>query len=424
MAQVPPAIDAPHPGPAFLLLPDRPDRQLATILRKVRLLALRNLLQLPLQGLEPGARAAMHLVQRVVASSAKAHGRATLEAVGAVDVLVPLLCSGAGLCAVQRVLDAVPTLLLGLSRSGALTEAVLWDLPFHALADPARGQRLTSKRPFRGLLATPEGTSLRTADGIDVPLTAGAVEACAELVVLKDYLEVRPGLHLALQDSNPLAMIEEHPDKQGNALSLGGRSAETWITEVGRALDLIDLTLPSWGAALPLALQRLIPVGFEPERHLSASYREAPGMAYITLHPSTLTMAEAIVHETQHGRLNALNLLDPVFHNGRTAWTPSPVRPDLRPLMGVLLAVHAFVPVAVMHARMAALGHPLAEGPDFARRRAEVLAGNDRGLRICEDTAEASALGRRLLTDLRRLHDWCMVQHEGTMPTPDENLLG
>jgi HEXXH motif-containing protein len=419
--------DAPHPGPAFLLLPDRPDRELATILRKVRLLALRTLLRAAPPDASPAERAALGRVQRVLATTAKAKGKATLRAVGAPDVLTPVLCFGGGLCGAGPLLDAVPPLLLALSRAGVLTEAVLWDRPISSLPDPEAGLRYVATPPLQGLLASPEGPSLRTAAGEDLVLgsdgpVSGAVPEGLEL--RPDYPRIRAGLHLALHDSNPLAMVEAHPDKEGNATSLGGRSAGEWAEAYGAALDAIDAALPAWGAALPLALRRVVPVGFEPERHLSASYREGPGLAYFTLHPSTLTLAEALVHETQHGRLNALNLLDPVFRNGRTAWTPSPVRPDLRPLMGVLLAVHAFVPVAVMHARLALLDHPLSRDPAFARRRAEVLAGNDRGLQICEETADPTALGRKLLLGLRRLHDWCRDHHGASLPKPDENLLG
>ena len=118
-------------------------------------------------------------------------------------------------------------------------------------------------------------------------------------------------------------------------IDLGGRSPAQWVEALGAALSLVEQALPGWMAELPVSLRRIIPVGWEPERHLSASYREAPGLCYLTLHPDPLTLAEAIVHETQHGKLGVLLHLDPVLHNGRTTWTQSPVRPDLRPLMGV-----------------------------------------------------------------------------------------
>ena len=172
-------------------------------------------------------------------------------------------------------------------------------------------------------------------------------------------------------------------------------------------------------AELPVSLRRVVPVGWEPERHLSASYREAPGLCYLSLHPDPLTLAEALVHETQHGKLGVLLHLDAVLHNGRTTWTASPVRPDLRPLMGVLLAVHAFVPVAALHARLAATDHPLARTARFDLRRREVLAGNARGLALVEDQGEPTAIGARLTSDLRRLHDVLAAQVPDLAVAPD-----
>ena len=60
-------------------------------------------------------------------------------------------------------------------------------------------------------------------------------------------------------------------------------------------------------------------VGFWRVRHPSDSVREAPGVIYMSLHPDPLTMAEAIVHETQHTKLNSMTWLDPVLLNGQRA---------------------------------------------------------------------------------------------------------
>ena len=225
------------------------------------------------------------------------------------------------------------------------------------------------------------------------------------------------GLHLAFEDSNPLRDVEAHPEKSGNALHLGGRSPQDWAEAIDAAWSVLEAALPEWTAERPSTLQRLIPVGFDPERHLSATYREAPGLAYLSLHPDPLTLAEALVHEGQHSRLNLLHLFDPVLENGATTWTTSPVRPDLRPLIGVLLAVHAFVPVAALHARLAAAGHPLSQTPRFAERRRQVLAGNQRGAELIRELGHPTRLGARLVGELLALHDHlCALHPEGAVP--------
>jgi len=387
--------------PAFLTLPEPGDRTYRTLQRKVRLLGLRHLLELSTNG--PLARIGAPLQQ-----AARQQSRSLLQVIGLQDILTPLLCHRAGLCSLDVLVEStIPSLLVALSRARLLSESVLWDRPLSQLLDPTRGVVLRHPSgPLDGLVAHPDGIEVRR--GLDY-LQLGHPAATFE-VQPHEHL-IAPGLHLSLVDTNPLAMMEAHPDKEGNALTLSDRSLDEWLQAFRTATDALEAHLSEWTLALPGAPLRIIPVGFEPERHLSASYREALGVAYMSLHPSPLTLAEAIVHEGQHSRLNTLMLLDPVLRNGATAWTPSPVRPDLRPLNGVLLAAHAFVPVAVFHARLAAAAHPLASDPAFAARRAAVLVGNQRGLRTCRSMADATPAGTQLLNALERVHQWCCTEH-------------
>lgn len=386
--------------PAFLTLPRAGGSAVPGLVRKLRLLAVRRLATASGRHLPPAQRRGFADLQRLLPSLLTAQARSVLDAVGAPDVLPQLLCLGSGVRPDEALLaEAVPHLLAAL---GAAPEALIWPGPITRIVDPGRGLARSYDPPAALMVLDPTG--LRVEDG------AGRRADWGEDVGPLSYVALAGAGHLALLDTNPLAMLEEHPDKEGNALDLGGREPEEWRASLDAALAAITASLPAWSQDLPLLLRRAVPVGWYPELHLSASYREAPGLVYLSLHPSILTLAEALVHECQHGKLNVLFWLDVVLVNGRTTWTPSPVRPDLRPLMGVLLAVHAFVPVAVMHRELARLGHPLAQGPGFERRRAQVLASNQRGLEILEDLAEPTALGRRLLTDLRALHEACALE--------------
>jgi HEXXH motif-containing protein len=380
---------------AFLTLPAAGDPHFPALTRKLRLLALRRLLRATPRAC-PAAPARL-------AEAARAAPEAVLAAVGQVDTLAPLLCAEGGLPAGAGAADAVlPGLWVALQAGGAIAEPLLWDGPVARLVDLPRRRVLRFAAPARGLFVAPGQAELRLADGSIWPLDAPAP---AGVDVEHPFLPLAGGAVLSTFDSNPLAHIEAHPEKGGNAVDLGGEALSSWGDALGAAHALVCGALPGWASEWPFALQRVVPVGVLPEVHLSASYREAPGLVYLTLHPNRVTLAEALIHETQHGKLNTLLHLDAVLHNGWTDWTPSPVRPDLRPLMGVLLAVHAFVPVAAFHAALAAAGHPLAEGPWFARRRAEVLAGNARGLDILDARAAPTPAGRRLLDALHAVQD-------------------
>lgn len=219
-----------------------------------------------------------------------------------------------------------------------------------------------------------------------------------------DRHPITPTLDLALADRNPLRSIEDHPDKDGNALALGGRAPAAWAAAILDALAAIRAGLPALADELAVTLRRVVPVGFDAEQHRSCSYREAPGLVYMSLHPGVLTLAEAIVHETQHTKLNLLSWLDPILTNPPEQRVDSPVRPDPRPLLGVLLAAHAFVPVAALHAALAALDHPIARDPQFGARRAQVLAANAAALATLRAHARPTATGARVLAALETIH--------------------
>jgi HEXXH motif-containing protein len=203
---------------------------------------------------------------------------------------------------------------------------------------------------------------------------------------------------LALADNNPLAMHEAHPDKRGNALDLGGRPSSEWVAALREALQLVRSHLPDLRTEMDLYLQQIVPVGFFDDRHLSASYREAIGTVYLSLHPSPMTMVEALVHEFQHNKLNALLESDDVLENAHEPLYRSPVRPDARPLHGVLLAVHAFVPVALLYERMIVAGDARASD----RRLREIALMNREGTDVLRAHARPTPVGKALLDELFR----------------------
>ena len=372
----------------FLAVPSASDRTMLSLRRKLRLLTLQTLLT------APRIASACDRLNAALMPLAKSNSAGVLEAVGSVDVMVPLLAMRSGMLSPDEALGrAVPTLLASLDWP----EAVLWDVPVSALIADRRAH--TFDPAAQGLVVNPSGLEVRLHDGaLAVPKTNAPSPFFAILAG-----GVAGGPQLSSIDTNPLAHVEDHPDKEGNAVDLAGRDPELWCDRLRGALDVVADALPTLHAELVATLQRVIPVGYHDDIHLSASYREAPGLIYLTLHPSALTLAEAIIHETQHGKLNTVSWFDAILFNGHEEWTKSAVRPDMRPLMGVLLAVHAFVPVAALHMRLKELDHPLSRQDGFERRRAEVLASNKQGLETLDRLAKPSELGSRVLDALRNL---------------------
>ena len=228
----------------------------------------------------------------------------------------------------------------------------------------------------------------------------------------RPYHAIGEGIVLSLADNNPLAFIETHPEKKAaNTVDLGGHPAAEWIAMLEGALELVGTHLPAMRADIDVLLQQIVPTGFDPERHLSCSYQEAIGSIYVSLHPSPMTMAEALIHEVSHNKLNALFDLDPVLENLHGELYASPVRPDPRPLHGVLLAVHAFLPVARLYERMLEDGAPLAAHPSFRARFDAIVRGNHEGTKVVLDRSRPTVVGRALLDEFAR---W--DAHFGTRP--------
>jgi len=204
-------------------------------------------------------------------------------------------------------------------------------------------------------------------------------------------------------DHNPIAAFEAHPDKAGNCVDLGAHSETEWVAMLDESFGLVERFLPGELAEMATLLQEIIPVGYDEVRHLSASYREAVGTVYLTLHPNLMTMTEALIHEFQHNKLNVAAHDAQFLHNAFHPLYKSPIRPDPRPLWGILLAVHAFLPVAELYRRMRDAGHPFAERPDFARRMNEIDLKNHEGMDMLRAHADLTPAGRAVFDDLEAL---------------------
>ncbi len=346
---------------------------------------LRDALELP-RSAPPSARSEAAALGRTLEHAAKVHPAALVAALRrpTIGTLVRCLRPSCGLAPEAR--DGLYVeLLAGLRHDLALAED---DARQRQSALPRMPDAPGCRRPAR-VLSLLDRTATSTASG----------------EVSRPYHPIAPatsGIVLALADNNPLAMEEAHPDKEGNALDLGGRPIEAWTSMLRDAIDLVGAHLPDLAAEIELHVQQIVPVGYHEERHLSASYQEAIGTIYMTLHPSLMTMTEALIHEFSHGKINALFELDELLEN---AWSPlytSPVRPDPRPLHGVLLAVHAFLPVARLYERMIAAGHPLAQREDFVQRFARIRKTNREGADVVLVNGRPTPIGRGVLDEIAR----------------------
>ena len=300
------------------------------------------------------------------------------------------------------------SLLLDAAEVGALPEPVSFHLEGPLLSERS-GWRCApppetrcSLAPHRIEIHTPRGSA-----GAGLPAPAGVLSAGLQAAGVEVQQALAPlwgDAVLLLHDSNPLAEQEAHPAKSGNRVDLGEHPPEQWIEALRGAFAVIEEHLPLLADEMRLLLGHVGPVGYFDQQHLSASYLEAMGVVYLSLHPHQMTLVEALIHEFQHNKLNLLLALDPTMENADWPLYTSPVRPDPRPLRGVLLAVHAFQPIVHLYERLCELPAS-GEGEAAWRRRrlGEVARLCREGCEVLLPNGRVTPAGRLLFDEMRAL---------------------
>lgn len=143
--------------------------------------------------------------------------------------------------------------------------------------------------------------------------------------------------------------------------TIGPAEIVRWKTTLESAWDWITESAPCLAKEMTMGIRAIVPVVSDgPEIHASATFREAPGLMALSWTADTSVMAEAIVHEYHHQKLNTLLNLDQLI-TGPTgdAIYYSPWRKDPRPLVGILHGTYVFQAVLEFWHAVFSAGIPL-----------------------------------------------------------------
>jgi HEXXH motif-containing protein len=128
-----------------------------------------------------------------------------------------------------------------------------------------------------------------------------------------------------------------------------------------------------WVAAATSVVRPLVPLA---DRARSAHSPSVPGLVEADLDRGPVQTIELVVHETAHLHLRAAEAAGDLVEPGHVGTYASPLRPEPRPLAGILLAYHALAYICAALAEAAEAGVVDAERAgqavaDLARRRDE-----------------------------------------------------
>jgi HEXXH motif-containing protein len=185
------------------------------------------------------------------------------------------------------------------------------------------------------------------------------------------------------------------------AKSAGSNSAAREHVEHG-VCDALSLLRRIWPQSVPdllVVVRGVVAITAPSGVTYSASAPAVPGAILLTVRENEAPeiVAECLIHEAAHVKLDTLWSLAPMLTNGSEARFRHPWREDMRPMRGVLLGAHAFLNVAEMDRRGLASGIEAMQSPHQFKRRREEL-----GVAMATLAADAAytPLGRRIHEDM------------------------
>jgi hypothetical protein len=175
-----------------------------------------------------------------------------------------------------------------------------------------------------------------------------------------------------------------------------------WASPLQESLRWIWRADAHLGSEIDTSLQIIVPVRSQnPEVHVSATFREAPGLMALSWTPDTPVLTEALVHEYHHGKLNTLLALDTLVAGPtEEAVYYSPWRTDPRPLVGILHGAFVFHAVVNFWTKFLAAGIPLLHEARLRQRLCLVCRQTREALSTLVTQADLTPCGSILVRHL------------------------
>jgi HEXXH motif-containing protein len=167
---------------------------------------------------------------------------------------------------------------------------------------------------------------------------------------------------------------------------------------VANGIAFLENMWPAAASAAKRHLKGLMVLGLR-DHSRSHSPRLFQGMVLVSAE-NPLGLADLLVHELSHIRLNLLLEFDPLFRDREPERRhASPWRPDPRPLLGLVLGAHAFLNICHYYRRASQLAESCKLAVAlFERQRKKVQTAWD----ATKPFIEPTALGQLFFTELER----------------------
>ena len=241
-----------------------------------------------------------------------------------------------------------------------------------------------------GRLTVPAPTSAWTVAGCDLPAGRLALDETShrrrpdgdastlELDVWSDCLgEPLPGSWAG----QPPANAEE------------SEQLEADIVRFLHALEFLDTHLPACRQWLIQTTRVAVPLRCAGDASQSISFPDVPALVALDLRSDVLVL-ESLVHESAHVNLYLEERAGPLVDPTDDGRFHSPLRPDPRPLRGILMAFHALAFMsALYHDALVATGAPVFE----RQLRVSLVLANDARRTLAAEQRRLTTAGERFV---------------------------
>jgi HEXXH motif-containing protein len=266
--------------------------------------------------------------------------------------------------------------------TASLGGATVWDWGHASLG--ARGGRIASSISAVSITAAPDASSLDDESWSGIPrLTASADGVRFDAV---------------LDDRDPFL------DRYGTArVAVTNADLLAWQAVLDRAWPILTGGHHELATMIATVVRTLVPLARPTQpRSISSTAASCFGAVALSLPTDALTMAEALVHEFQHGVLSAVMDLMPMVNSGADILAYAPWREDARPVGTLLQGVYAHYGIGTFWRLQRSSGTPaerLRANVEFARWRMLVTETTE----LLDASGVLAGPGRVLVSAIRGL---------------------
>lgn len=222
-----------------------------------------------------------------------------------------------------------------------------------------------------------------------------------------------PGVAVLLseKDANIHARVHDgHPEhvRTNVVWWWGNVPVEDWITLYKESFSILKTSSPWFCNELSWIINKIIPMDVSIRVHNSCSYDRCIWHLYLSypleIDVPELAVLEALIHESNHNKLNLILKQDPLVLNGRETKYYSPYRPDARHIHGIYLGLHAMAWVFYTLFELHSTGKYLLNHRWLEKATAYFIK-DSLSIKVLDRYAQLTDLGKTVYEEMKAVHE-------------------